>query len=266
VSFGMLERRSLGDGLTALVSASLERHGFLVAFTERTGGTSPPPFDTMNLSAATGDDALAVVRNRTSVCSALDVEPFAVLHQVHGSTCVRVDPAGAGSGFDPQPGREPPAPADAMVTVVPGASLGILVADCVPIALASAAEGRIAAVHAGWRGLAAGVVTAALAAFTDPSTVRAAIGPAIGPDHYEVGEEVVDAVTAMAGRATLARHVDGRFRLDLAGTAAGLLRALGVREVEEAGLCTACEPKRFYSHRRDGPATGRQALIAAIRP
>lgn len=262
----MLERRSLGDGVTALVSASLERHGFLVAFTERTGGTSASPFDAMNLSAATGDDPGAVLRNRTRVCRALDIEPFAVVGQVHGSTCVPVGAAAAGSGFDPRPGDEPVASADAMVTVSPGVSLGILVADCVPIALASPEEGRIAAVHAGWRGLATGVVNAAVAAFADPATVRAAVGPAIGPDHYEVGEEVVDAMIEVAGRATLANSVDGRFRLDLAGTAARLLRALGVREVEAAGLCTACESKRFYSHRRDGPATGRQALIAAMRP
>jgi polyphenol oxidase len=262
----MLERRSLGDGLTALVSESLERHGFLVAFTERTGGISAPPFDAMNLSAATGDDPGAVLGNRIRVCRALDIEPFAVVGQVHGSVCFPVEAAAAGSGFDPRRGGEPVAPADAMVTVSPGVSLGILVADCVPIALASPEEGRIAAIHAGWRGLAGGIVNAAVATFADPATVRAAVGPAIGPDHYEVGEEVVDAVTRLAGQATLANPLDRRLRLDLAGTAAGLLRALGIREVEAASLCTACEPKRFYSHRRDGPATGRQALIAAMRP
>lgn len=262
----MFERRSLGYGVMVLVSLTLEEHGFLVAFTERTGGTSAPPFDEMNLSAATGDDPVAVLRNRTRVCGALDIEPFAVVRQVHGSACIPVEAAEAGSGFDPRPGGGPVASADAMVSMAPGVFLGILVADCVPIALASPEEGQIAAVHAGWRGLAAGVVNAAVGTFADPTTVRAAVGPAIGPDHYEVGEEVVSAVTEVAGRATMAKPVDGRFRLDLAATAAGLLRALGVAEVEAAGLCTACEPKRFYSHRRDGPATGRQALIAAMRP
>jgi YfiH family protein len=236
-----------------------------VAFTERNGGASAPPFDSLNLSAATGDDPKSVLANRVGVCTALGIERFAVARQVHGTHCVRVGPATGGTGFDPRGGL--PAPSgDAVVTEVAGVAVAVLVADCLPVALASAREGRVAAVHAGWRGLAAGVLDAAMATFSDPSGVHAVVGPAIGPDHYEVGEEVVRALKATAGEAVRFTRNDGRYLLDLAETAAGQLLALGASGVEKAGVCTACTPDRFYSHRRDGRATGRQALIALLRP
>lgn len=262
----MLERRSLGGGISALVSDSLERLGILVAFTERTGGASLSPFDSLNLSTATGDDPEVVFRNRTRMCEALGIERFAVARQIHGTDWVEVGPASEGMGFDPRAGGPPVVPADALATGVPGVAVGVLVADCVPLALVSPTEGRVAAIHAGWRGLAAGAVHSAMASFPDPTSVQAVVGPAIGPDHYEVGEEVVRAVTAIAGDATRSNRGDGKVRLDLAATTAALLRALGAAGVETAAVCTACEPERFYSHRRDGRATGRQALIAALRP
>jgi YfiH family protein len=136
-----------------------------------------------------------------------------------------------------------------------------MVADCLPVALASPPEGRLVAVHAGWRGLAAGILERAVSEFDVPAAILAAIGPAIGPCHYEVGEEVAMAVAARSAAGVVTERRDGRLFLDLARTAMRLLRASGVPRVERADTCTACETRRFYSHRREGD-TGRQALVA----
>jgi YfiH family protein len=133
------------------------------------------------------------------------------------------------------------------------------------VALASGDGRTVCVVHAGWRGLAAGILTRALAAFPEPGTVRAAIGPAVGPCHYEVGEDVALAVAAGSEVGAVTRRRDGRIRLDLAATARAALRAAGVRRIEVADVCTACEAGRFFSHRRDG-RTGRQAAIAVRLP
>jgi YfiH family protein len=138
--------------------------------------------------------------------------------------------------------------------------LAILAADCVPLVLASEREGVLVAVHAGWRGLAAGILARALARFEHPADVHGAIGPAIGPCHYEVSADVAAAVSAGTGQATTSRRQDRLF-LDLAGTVETALRTAGIPVIEQAGECTACAPDRFFSHRRDG-ATGRQALVA----
>src|SRR5262249_60981718 len=114
----------------------------------------------------------------------------------------------------------------------------------------------------GWRGPPAGISARALGSFPDPACVLAAIGPAIGPDHYDVGAEVVEQVVAAADGAAAVERRDGRTFLDLATTAEGVLRSLGTGAVEVARLCTACEPGRFFSHRRDAGSTGRQALVA----
>jgi purine-nucleoside/S-methyl-5'-thioadenosine phosphorylase / adenosine deaminase len=117
-------------------------------------------------------------------------------------------------------------------------------------------------VHAGWRGVAAGVIRAAVAAFSQPSGVLAAVGPAIGPDHYPVGKDVAAAVGAASTRGAVAEGNGDRALLDLPGTIHRLLVEAGVTRVESAALCTACHSDRFFSHRRDS-STGRQALIGA---
>lgn len=175
---------------------------------------------------------------------------LALARQVHGTRVIPVEGSGSELGD-----------ADALVTSARGVPLAILTADCVPLALASEREGRLAAVHIGWRGLAAGLVPAAVGSFEAPADLAAAIGPAIGPCHYEVGPEVVEAVRAGTGGSAIVEDVSGRISLDIPGTVERLLRELGVPVVEAAGACTACEPLRFFSHRRDG-RTGRQALVA----
>ncbi|HEX9892005.1 MAG TPA: peptidoglycan editing factor PgeF [Actinomycetota bacterium] len=253
-----MDRRPLGDG-HALFSPLLEGAGFLAAFTERTGGESPPPFESLNLGLRTEDRPARVLANRRRVIQALDVPPFAVAEQVHGAEVARVGDKRAGAGFEDHDEALPGA--DALTVTRPGLPVAVLTADCLPIALASEAEGRLVAVHAGWRGLAAGIPDRALTAFEDPEGVVAVIGPAIGPCHYQVGEDVALAVASGSeAGAVVERREDGLF-LDLAGTARKILRGAGVRKVEVAGECTAHLPERFFSHRRDGE-TGRQALVA----
>jgi YfiH family protein len=254
-----VERRTLNRGIHAVFSTTLLRGGFMAAFTERVGGTSDPPYRSLNLGFHTGDRAESVAENRRRAVAALDVPRFACAQQVHGAGLARVGDRRAGSGFG---GHEDAIPeADALAVTRDRLPVAILVADCLPIALASAPEGRLVAVHAGWRGVAAGILDRAVQEFDRPSEVLAAIGPAIGPCHYEVGDEVALAVAAGSPAGVITERRDGRLFLDLPGTAVRALRAAGVQSIERAGLCTVDEPRRFYSHRRDG-GTGRQAMIA----
>jgi polyphenol oxidase len=257
----MLERRRLADGVTALVSTTMEADGFLVAFTERTGGCSSSPYESLNLGYSTEDRPANVSANRDRVRLALGLPPFTFGHQVHGARLSRVGAGRAGAGYA-DPARTLAA-TDAMVTALAGVALAVLTADCVPVALADPRAGLLAVVHAGWRGIAAGVLQRAVGTFPDPPEVRAAIGPAVGPDHYEVSEEVAAEVAAgAAGRAIVHRDGAGaRPRLDLPGTARRVLETAGILRIELSESCTACEPARYFSHRRDGP-TGRQALVA----
>ena len=254
-----MERRTLSGGVHAVVSTALDRKGFLAAFTERRGGVSGSPYRSLNLGFHTGDRPEDVAENRRRIVEAFDVPEFASAEQVHGAEMVRVGDRRAGAGFD-APGRAI-AGADALAVTRDRLPVAVLVADCLPILLASSTEGCLVAVHAGWRSLAAGILDRAVGAFDEPSGIAAAIGPAIGPCHYEVGENVALAVAAGSPAGVVTERRDGRLFLDLEGTAVRMLTAAGVPSIDRAGICTADEPRRFYSHRRDG-ITGRQALIA----
>src|SRR5262249_41220347 len=154
------ERRSLGPGGFALVPTALERAGFLVAFTERGGGESSGPFESLNVSQVVGDDPISVRANRDRIVAGLALGAgIALPEQVHGDGVARVDGSNAGAGFDDAGDRTPGT--DALVTSSPGVPVAILTADCVPVALASPAGGVLAVVHAGWRGLAAGILARA---------------------------------------------------------------------------------------------------------
>jgi polyphenol oxidase len=252
-----VERRRLADDVNVLVAPGLERRGVVAAFPERAGGDSEPPYHALNLGLRTGDHPERVLRNRARVVASLDLPPFAVARQVHGTEEARVTEADGGRGFDDP--ATALGPADILVTAERAVPLAVLVADCLPIVLAS--EDLLVTVHAGWRGLASGILARAAAVFEDPGRAAAAIGPAIGPCHYEVGPEVVTAVEAGSPGGAVVERRDGSTALDLRGTAARGLAACGVGEVEAAEVCTACEPARFYSHRRDG-RTGRHAMVA----
>jgi YfiH family protein len=255
----VVQRRTLGGGISVVVSTREESDGFLVAFTERTGGASRGAFRSLNLGLRSGDDPERVKENRRRVCAALGIPSFACGQQVHGARTARIGPRRAGAGFADAEDAVPEV--DALITSSRGVAMAVLVADCVPLALVDPAAGRLAVVHAGWKGVAAGIVQAALGRFGDPAGIRATMGPAIGPDHYEVGEDVALAVSAASGAGAKTRRVGARLYLDLPGTVASILKEHGVRTIERSRECTACQKDRLFSHRRDGQ-TGRQALIA----
>jgi polyphenol oxidase len=259
--------REAGAGVPLLVAEDLEAAGIGAAFSCRLGGRSGPPFDRLNVGLNTGDDTGDVRANRALLAAALGLEAaaLATVYQVHGPAVLVVEagrPPG-GSGGD---GR-PLAAADGIVTGAPGVGAAVGAADCVPVLLADPEARVVGAIHAGWRGIRLGVVETAVAALAraggDPGATVALLGPAIGGCCYEVGPEVRDAVLARCPSAAAVTR-EGRPSLDLAAGAAELLHAAGVREVRAAGLCTADDPARFFSARRDR-RTGRQAGVIVAR-
>ena len=252
----MMERRVIAPDLAMIVSPDLEGLGFLAAWTERTGGVSEGPYRDLNLSFRQ-DRASHVRENRRRVARALGISPFITAGQVHGAVVAELADERRDAAAAP---RERLGSADALATSRAGIPVAVLSADCVPVVLASEEEGRLAAVHAGWRGVAAGILARAVAGFGSRRSVRAAIGPGIGPCHYEVGANVVAALEKGTGGPVTSRNGDRTF-LDLPATVEGELARLGVATVDRVAECTACSPGRFFSHRRDGE-TGRQALIA----
>lgn len=231
------------------------------ACTLRGGGVSCAPFDSLNLGAHVGDQPVAVAENRRRVSAALALpcEPL-WLQQVHGARVVDAD-ATAGSGAAPGAG-----PADAAVTRLPKRVLAILVADCMPVLFASDDGSCIAAAHAGWRGLASGVLEATIAAMGAMGAtgrhLHAWLGPAIGAPFFEVGDEVRAAFTAHDARAGqgFVRNGRGRWQCDLGLLARQRLAALGVERIGSAALCTYANAASCYSYRRDG-TTGRMAAL-----
>lgn len=222
------------------------------ACTLRTGGVSAGPFASLNLGLHVGDDPAAVAENRRRLGAALALprEPC-WLAQAHGTRVADVDAEAA------------PAPADAAVTRASGRVLAIQVADCLPVLLASDDGAVVAAAHAGWRGLAAGVLEATVAAMQcDPRRISAWLGPAIGARHFEVGAEVRAAFLARDARAAegFIRNTRGRWNCDLLWLARARLAALGVSAVSAANVCTYDQPLQCFSYRRDG-RTGRMAAL-----
>lgn len=233
----------------------------------RRGGVSAPPYDSLNLRPpALGgecDDAAAVGENQRRFARALGAAPV-WLDQVHGSTVVRL------SAADLLPGR-PLHRADASVSTVPGVACAVLVADCLPLLLASRDGRAVGAAHAGWRGLAAGVIEAAVTATCEaagcpPRDLLAWIGACIGPRAFEVGADVVEACAGPGARFVPRRRADGSpgWLADLAGLARDRLGAAGVAAVGGGRWCTVSDPLRFFSFRRDR-VTGRMAAAVGIR-
>jgi len=257
----MLERVEHDNGVVTYQSPLLREWRIVHAFTTRIGGVSREPYDTLNLGVLTkgpGSDAnTSVAENFRRVRAALGVEKhFRVeAHQVHEASVWEAPD---------KPVKWADAPcADAIVTDRPGRLLCIRTADCVPILLATTDGQHVAAVHAGWRGLVAGVIEAAVGRLPRPAV--AAIGPCISAEHFEVGEQVAQHFEAA--------HVDrsrDRPHVDLPGAAAARLRARGVKHIDTTGRCTYRDADAFFSHRRDvthrGQAdTGRMAALIAAR-
>jgi YfiH family protein len=220
--------------------------GAQAVFTTRRGGFSEGPYASLNLGRRTDDDPEAVARNRARIEAELGVRTT-YTRQVHGSRVVRVSVALDGS----------PIQADGQATASTAVAPSVLVADCLPVAVAG--HGAVAMLHAGWRGLAEGVLAEGVRALRElggTGPLRAAIGPGAGPCCYEVGSEVH---AVFAEEFSHARH--GR-NLDLKAIARLELESAGVETVRDLGICTICSAELFYSHRRDRGTTGRQAGIA----
>lgn len=225
------------------------------AFTTLRGpvGASLPPFDRFNLGSRCGDAAEAVVANRNRL-EALLPEPPRWLRQVHGVE-VAVEP-----------GPDEPE-ADAAVTRRAGRPLAILTADCLAVLFCSREGDEIAAAHAGWRGLCAGVLERTVSSMhTSPADVLAWLGPAAGPSAYEVGDAVRQAFVAQGdSAAAFTATRAGHWLCDLYALARHRLARAGVHRVFGGGLCTISDPARFYSYRRD-PVCGRMASVIVRMP
>lgn len=224
---------------------------YRIAFTTRVGGVSDGPYASLNLGRALGDEPERVDENRRRVCSAIgaDSERLAMNFQRHTGLVHRARSGVRGDDVG-----------DGLWTDERGLPVLALTADCLPIALARGnGDGpALGVLHAGWRGLLAGVVEAGVAALGG-NAVAAAIGPSIGPCCYEVGEDV-----AAPFRARFGRDVARSGRLDLWSAAEQALREAGCSSVERLDLCTSCRPDLFFSYRRDGKPRGGQGVIGHI--
>jgi YfiH family protein len=232
--------------------------------TTRHGGVSAAPFDSLNLRHGIGDESAAVAHNQQRVAAAIGASPV-WLEQVHGATVVRVTRA------DAQPGAAVHR-ADASVTTEQGVACAVQVADCLPVLFVAPGARAVGAAHAGWRGLAAGVLEATLAQVAragdcGAGDVHTWLGACIGPARFEVGSDVLDAFDArVSGAAASPRFVaqgGGKWLADLPSLARDRLRAAGVRAIDGGHWCTVSDPSRFFSFRRDR-ATGRMAALIWI--
>jgi len=233
----------------------------------RSGGVSQGPFESLNLGRSAGDSPAAVDENRRRFAAALGAPPH-WMSQVHGTRVLRLGAAhehlaksGAADGA---------CNADAAITTEPGVPCTVMVADCLPVLLAAPGGCGVGAAHAGWRGLAAGVLEACVTALAEaahcrPDELVAWLGPCIGPRQFEVGAEVVAAFGA--GPCFVERRrADGTLRwlADLPGLATDRLRRAGLMQISASGLCTVENASRFFSYRRDG-VTGRMAAAIWLR-
>jgi polyphenol oxidase len=218
--------------------------------TTRAGGVSSGPYASCNLGKSTADDPTAVRENERRLDALLPAPPR-WLHQVHGARVVQADTV------------EGNVQADAACTASPGVVCAVKIADCMPVLVANAAGTAVGIAHAGWRGLASGVVENTVRALpTDGGPIMAYLGPAIGPRAFEVGDEVRAAFCAVdpAAAAAFVPVGAGKWLADLFALARQRLAGCGVERVYGGGLCTYSSPDRFYSHRRN-PVTGRMAAL-----
>ncbi len=251
----------------------VERFGprIRAAMSTRAGGVSPPPFASLNLGYATDDDPANVAENERRLAAAFGIAPESIrwVRQVHG------DAIAFAEALPPTVGTGATIEADAVISETPGLAAAIKIADCAPVLVAAEDASAVAAIHAGWRGTAAGIVgqtIATLRARHPQAFWRAWIGPCIGPDAFEVGPEVVDALVAAGAQASdfhaPGDHADPTRRYaDLKAILARQLTRAGldVRAIAVDAACTFRDPARFFSHRRDA-RTGRMAALVMIEP
>ena len=248
--------------LPLLTSPSLTSAGFAHGFSTRQGGVSPPPYDTLDFAMLREPNQLRENQRRLAEALGFDVSRFYQATQVHGRAVVVAegDPAALAK-------QE----ADALVaTSGSKAAVAVRVADCVPVLVADPVTGNVAAIHAGWRGVEARVVDAAVEALRgDPSRMVAAIGPSIGPCCFEVGADVAEKIDASTGVDVVDRRDEARGKayVDLRRGVRAQLRRLGLADasIDDVPGCTRCDAERFYSYRRDGDASGRLVGVIVAR-
>ena len=220
--------------------------GVAIRVTTRMGGVSAAPYASLNLGDHVGDRETSVRVNRQRLLAALDMPSVAWLRQVHGCRVLQSDP-------DALPD------ADGQWTQAAEQPIAVLTADCLPVVIVAADASCVGVAHAGWRGLAAGVLQALVASMpVSSSQMIAWLGPAIAQPSFEVGDEVRAAFAAAGFDAEkrFSPNERGRWQADLFGLAADRLRSIGISDVHGERVCTYTDPLRFYSYRRDGP-TGR---------
>lgn len=224
--------------------------GVSAAMTTRRGGASAAPYDTLNLGDHVGDVAAAVTDSRARLRTALGVDDIAWLRQVHGNRVARIDSHALGTVQE----------ADAAITSLQSVALAVMVADCLPVLMTRTDGLEVAVAHAGWRGLANGVLVATVAAFAVPgSLISCWLGPSISAAHYEV-DETVRSCFGSSVDAAFSATSPGHYRMDLRLIAELQLRELGVQLVRRSAECAYAEPALYFSHRRDR-VTGRCAAL-----
>ncbi len=228
----------------------------VTAFTStRLGGVSEPPFDALNLGLHVGDkpDAVKENRQRLQHSFALPAEPV-WLNQTHSTVVLDAD-------------RSADTAADGSYTCTPQTVLAVLTADCLPVVICDKKGEQLAVVHAGWRGLANGILATAVARFQPASQLQAWLGPAIGPSRFEVGEDVLEAFVSRAAdneKCFVKGEAKGKYLADLYALATSELAMAGCSDVSGGNYCTHVNDTLFHSHRRDGVSSGRMATVAWI--
>ena len=270
-----LSTRRSGDSKELIWYSSTLLNGVPHGFSTRVGGVSEPPWDTLNLGPGRGDQPAHVEENYRRFCGALgaDAERVVLAKQVHETTVRTVTAADAGKGLY----RPRNYTADALITMEDNLPLVVFSADCGIILLHDPETGAVGAVHAGWRGCAAGILQKAVKELcalsgANAERLRAAVGPCIGPRCFETDSDVPDAM-----RAALGAKAEAHFQYDYARNKwnvnlAGLIResllqaGLPARRIDVLGICTACHPELFWSHRKMGDARGVQAAMIMKAP
>jgi polyphenol oxidase len=247
-----------------LESRLLRDAGFQHAFFTRRGGVSSGPYASLNFSVSVGDGRAQVGENLRRAAAALGVDPNRLYFasQVHGREAFVIEREFPGENLLATE-------ADAVLSRLPELACGVRTADCVPILIGDAKHGAVAAVHAGWRGVVAGIVAASverLRGFADEGELVAAIGPHISCAAFEVSNDVATQIEqAAAGESVVSIEPGRKPHVDLRRAVRAQLHALGVRAIDDVGGCTAGEPDLYFSFRRDGPKSGRHLSVIVPR-
>ncbi len=254
------------NSIRYLTFESLAEPGLVHGVFTRQGGVSPAPWDSLNMGGYLGDDLENTYFNRVRAFEALERDPKSVFDvwQVHSAEVI--------CSHMPRPRQDPPQKADAILTDNPEITLFMRFADCVPVLFYDPIKRVVGLAHAGWQGTVKGVVTATVEKMVTfyncaPVDIRAAIGPSIAVHHYEVGDNVIQQVRENFGQQAdaLLPPRNGSTFFDLWAANHLLLEQAGVQKIEISGLCTACHPEDWFSHRGEQGKTGRFGALIALK-